>query len=92
MTDQDRRRSIRHSCDNRWVEINLYNLHTQTSEGPSIRVKIDNISGTGACLISSAPFELGQIVLFSEDDIPGQGEVVWTCQSRVECKAGVQFS
>lgn len=92
MTDQERRRAIRRQCENRWIDVVIQNAHNPSDKPPAINVRVENISETGLCLISSSPFELGQLLFFSEDDIPSQGTVVWTCQSKIECKAGVQFS
>ena len=92
MVDQERRRATRHHCDNRWIEVVTKNEYNPAQISPSIKVRVENISITGCCLIASSPFEIGQALIFSEADIPSQGTVVWTCQSKHECKAGVQFS
>nr|MBF0220650.1 PilZ domain-containing protein [Desulfobulbaceae bacterium] len=92
MTDQERRRAIRRQCDNHWIDVVIQNAHNPSACGPELKVRVENICDTGMCLISSSPFELGQVLSFSADDLPCQGTVVWTCQSKVECKAGVQFS
>ena len=91
MTDQERRRALRRHFDNRLINVSIQNSYSSVKNEPLIKVKVENLSDTGVCLISSAPFELGQVILFSEDDMLNQGTVVWTCQSKVECKAGVQF-
>jgi len=60
---------------------------------PPLQVRVDNISSSGLCLIAAEPFELGQIITFSEsDNLPAQGEVVWTCQTKGEYKAGIRFT
>lgn len=92
MSDQERRKSIRYYCENRWIEVSNSMANSSTKSPLSIKVRVHNLSETGVCLISSSAFELGQTLHFSESDMPALGTVVWTCQSRTECKAGIQFS
>jgi len=92
MSDQERRSAARHPCENRWINVSPQTPCRPAAGGPLLKVKVENVSITGVCLLSSAPFTLGQVLLFSEDDMPDKGTVVWTYQSKGKCKAGVQFS
>lgn len=91
MTDQERRRAARHHCDNRWIDVTPQSLYGPAKNAPPVMVKVENVSATGVCLLSPTPFELDQILFFSEDDMPARGTVVWTLLSKTKCKAGVQF-
>lgn len=93
MTDNERRRSPRVPCQDVWLTIKVGDQAggTQHQQLPPRQVRVDNSSDSGICLISAEPFELGQIVYFSEPTLPAHGEVVWTCKSKIECKAGIQY-
>ena len=91
MTDQERRRKIRIPCNNRWIDVSTQSKHRPDKNELPVNVKVENISDTGGCLISSTPFDLDLLIIFSEDDMPNQGTVVWTLQSKNECKSGIQF-
>lgn len=93
-TDNERRRSPRVPCHDVWLTIKVGDQAgtTQHQQLPARQARVDNISDSGICLISADPFELGQIVHFSDPTLPAQGEVVWTCKSKIECKAGVHFT
>ena len=92
-TDSERRHSPRVPCQDVWLTIKVGD-QTGASQHqlPPRQVRVDNISDSGICLISAEPFELGQIVYFSDPTLPAQGEVVWTCKSKIECKAGVHYA
>jgi len=93
ITDNERRHSPRLPRQDAWLVIKVGD-QTGTTQHQQLlprQVRIDNISDSGICLISADPFELGQIVYFSDPTLPPQGEVVWTCKSRIECKAGIQY-
>ena len=92
MTDQERRRAARHKCDHRWISVTPQGPHSSARNEPPVKVEVENISVTGVCLLSSAPFTLGQRLVFAEEDMPDRGTVVWTFHSKTKCKAGVQFS
>ena len=91
MTDQERRRAIRIPCNNRWIDVSTKSEHSPDKNKFPVNVKVKNISDTGVCLISSTPFDLDQLIIFSENDMPNLGTVVWTLQSKTECKSGVHF-
>lgn len=93
-TESERRNSPRIACPDLWLEVKVGDEGGQApiDQLPNRLVRVHNYSGTGLCLISDVPFELGQVIYFSQADFPSQGKVMWTCQSKVECKAGVQFS
>jgi|GEM_PF-2860000 len=92
MPDQERRRAARQRCDNRWINVSPQRPSPSTAGSPFIKVEVENVSVSGVCLLSSTPFLLGQVLLFAEDDMPDEGTVVWTYQSKTKCKAGVQFA
>ncbi len=93
MTDNERRRSPRVPCHEVWLTIKIgeHTGITQLQELPARQVRVDNTSDSGICLISTDPFELGQIIYFLDTTLPAQGEVVWTSQSKIECKAGIHY-
>lgn len=93
-TDSERRQGPRVPCHDVWLEIKVGDQAGSTPEQqlPVRQARVDNISSSGICLIAADPFELGQIVFFFDSTLPSCGEVVWTCQSKIECKAGVQFT
>lgn len=94
MKDSDRRCSPRVSCQDIWLSVTVGEpSHAANSQQLTSRqVRVDNLSDSGICLISDASFELSQIVYFSDPTLPAQGEVVWTCKSKIECKAGIHFT
>ena len=94
MTDNERRRSPRVPCHDVWLTIKVGDQTgtTQHQQLPPRQVRVDNISDSGICLISADPFELGQIVYFFDPNLPAEGEVVWTCKSKIECKAGIHYN
>ncbi len=83
----EKRKSKRKNCNDLWIEVTIDQYATNTP----IVVKIDNLGDGGACIISSHVFELGQIINFPKSLRHKSGTVVWTCQSKTEYKAGVQF-
>jgi len=94
-TDNERRRSPRIPCHEVWLQIKVGDPAASgvTREGlPSRQARVDNLSDSGICLISAEPFELGQLVFFADPHLPSQGTVVWTCQSKLDCKGGIQFT
>ena len=91
---EERRRHQRTFCSDTWTEVRIVTPLTSESTGKAtipIKVKIDNISVSEACIISEKPFELDQLLQFQDGPQQKQGRVVWTCQSKIECKAGIQF-
>lgn len=92
--ENERRRSPRVPCHNVWLEVKVGDQAgiTPPQQLPARRVKVDNISDTGICLISTESFELGQTIHFFDSNLPARGAVVWTCQAKLECKAGIQFN
>lgn len=93
-TDSERRRSPRVPCHDVWLSIKVSDQSgtPPKEQCPARQVRVDNISGSGICLISAEPFDLGQTVYFFDSTLPSQGTVVWTCQSKIECKVGIQFT
>ncbi|MDD5757531.1 MAG: PilZ domain-containing protein [Desulfobulbaceae bacterium] len=91
--DSDRRKNPRVSCQDIWLTVTVGepSNNTANQQLPDRHVRVDNLSDSGICLISTDPFELAQIVYFSDPTLPTQGEVVWTCKSKIECKAGIHF-
>ena len=81
-------------CHGVWLEIKVGDQVglTPPQQLPPRRVRVENISDSGICLVSADSFELGQIIYFSDANLPARGEVVWTCQVKLECKAGIQFN
>lgn len=92
--DSERRRSPRVPCRDVWITIKVGDESgtTPAQQLPTRQGRVDNLSDSGICLISAEPFELGQVVYFADPTLPSQGVVVWTCRSRLECKAGIQFN
>lgn len=90
----ERRKSPRIPCHDVWLEIKVCDQDSiaPPPQLPSHQVRVGNISDGGICLIAQKPFNLGQIVYFFDPKLPSRGTVVWACQSRSECKAGIQFS
>ncbi len=89
MTDiQEKRIHERETKKDLWIEV--FPSHDSTSS-TAIIARVDNLSEGGVCLISDYAFELGQIIRFPKSMPFFSGTVVWTCQSKLECKAGVQF-
>lgn len=94
-TDRERRQSPRVPCHDVWLSIKVSDHQSgnpPNQESPSRQVRVDNISGSGICLISAEPFDLGQTVYFFDSTLPSQGTVVWTCLSKIECKVGIHFT
>ena len=93
-TESERRRSPRVPCHNVWLEIKVGDQVgiTPPLQLPPRRVRVDNISDSGICLVSVESFELGQTIYFFDPNLPARGAVVWTCQLKLECKAGIQFN
>lgn len=93
MTDKERRRKYRVPCHDVWLTITVGDQTgiTPSQKLPSRQVKVDNLSDSGICLLATDSFELGQLIIFADPTLPPQGEVVWTCQTKLGCKAGVQF-
>ena len=92
-TASERRGNPRVSCHQVWLQIKVGEPEASAPSQhlPVRQVKVVNLSDSGISLIAAEPFELGQTVFFLDPNLPAQGTVVWTCQSKVECKAGVQF-
>ena len=94
-TETERRRSPRIPCHNVWLEVKIGDQASiiPPEQLPARRVRVDNISDTGICLVSAEPFELSQTIYFFDSNLPAQGTVVWTCKSALEgSKAGIQFN
>ena len=94
MSTNERRINTRQTHTDYWVKVSIVNDNptTNNSQTPLLHsVKIDNLSLSGACIISEHPFELNQRLKFHDHDINKTGKVAWTCQSKVECKAGIHF-
>lgn len=89
----ERRRSPRVPCHDVWLQIKVGDQGgtTPSQQLPPRQVRVANISDSGICLVSQEPFDLGQVVYFSDPALPARGTVVWTCRSKIECKAGLQF-
>lgn len=95
MIDNERRTAPRVPCHQVWLTITIGDQvgTTPPQKLPPLQVRVDNISSSGLCLIATEPFELGQLITFSDaDNLPAQGEVVWTCQAKDEYKAGIRFT
>jgi hypothetical protein len=92
-TDDDRRQSLRIPCHDIWLQIKIGDQTGTASleQLSSTLAKVVNISDSGICLISTKSVALGQIVYFSDPNLPPHGTVVWTCQLKHECKVGIQF-
>lgn len=92
-TANERRKNPRVSCQEVWLQIKVGDPAGPASSQqlPVRQVKVINLSDSGISLIAAEPFELGQVVFFLDPNLPSQGTVVWTCQSKVECKAGIHF-
>ena len=92
-TASERRRKPRVACHQVWLQIKIGDPEASaiSPQLPVRQVKVVNLSDSGISLIASEPFELGQAIFFLDPNLPSRGTVVWTCQSKMECKAGVQF-
>lgn len=89
---RERRKYQRKAAADLWVDVTICSAFiSENTPSKVITAKIDNLSDGGVCLISSHPFELDQILSFSDAKFPQRGKVVWTCLSKTECKAGIQF-
>lgn len=90
----DRRECERLPGNDIWLEIEIKSSHHTDGSNPSraIKAKVENLSDGGMCIISPEPFELGQEVNIIASNLPSKGIIAWTCQSRIECKAGIQFT
>lgn len=85
---RERRREPRRDCTDLWLDIIL---DSAVGDGLPLRVKVINLSDGGICLASDQPLELGQVIRFPKGMPVALGTVVWTCQSKVVCKAGVRL-
>jgi len=94
ITENERRQNPRVPCHNIRLEIKVGDQAgiTPHQQLPPRQVRVDNISDSGICLISTETFELGQTIYFFDQNLPAQGNVVWTCRLKLECKAGIQFT
>ena len=92
MSDQERRIDKRIACAETWIDITKFpHLVDCDNKDHRQKVKVENRSDGGICLISATPFDLNEVIMIHEQEGSVQGTVVWTCQSRLECKAGIQF-
>lgn len=93
-TDNERRCSPRVPCHDVWLSIKVSDQSgpPPNQHSPFRQVRVDNISGSGICLLSAEPLDLGQTVYFFDSNLPPQGTVVWTCLSKLEYKVGIQFT
>ena len=94
MSTNERRNNNRKTHSDFWVKVSILPDHPTTNHKQSPveqRVKIENLSISGACIISELPFELDQKIQFHDQNIDKTGKVVWTCQSKIECKSGIHF-
>lgn len=94
MEENDRRIHERTPCPDSWTDVSIVNRVQEAVQCATlevIKVRIDNISISGACVISEKPFELDQLLRFHGEIIKKTGRVVWTCQSKIECRAGIHF-
>jgi hypothetical protein len=89
VVDNEKREFKRKPCDDLWIVV-VTDQNTETSS--SVKTKVDNLSDGGVCLVSDFVFELGQTIRFPKSMPSFRGVVVWTCQSKLECKAGVKFT
>ncbi len=87
--NNDKRKFKRKLCDDLWIEVIT---DQSTASSSSVKTKVDNLSDGGVCLVSDFIFELGQTIRFPKSMPSFRGIVVWTCQSKLECKAGVKFT
>jgi hypothetical protein len=93
-TDNERRRSPRVPCHDVWLQIRVCDPSSSAPPADGIpprQARVENLSDSGICLIAAEPFELGQEISFFDPNLPAQGTVVWTYQSKGEYTVGIRF-